>query len=505
MQNIFGIKLTKLDYEYYQTTKKSFDVDNYLSFINKNAPLFKLQVVLSDEITALDIYREKITEFYEYSFERDEAFLNNMKLANLGSRVQGQGSRAGILITGGFHTENICDLLEDANISYVSILPQFTSEENYKNPYFDLLSGETANIQKMLTSVIAKASLMQIASKLSPVLGEAVWGNWGIDAFKAAVVIRAMVRRGLRVQVVDNKGDVVVDEGDENISPIVFDRRGLIDLVVNEEFIDTQIATAMRRGNFELVDDIAPSVREEVSKNLEAMMNTLMAMGKNDKDNAKQLRRAGAELFKIAAGLRKAGQVVIVDGVDGFNGHAGGRGIYINRKAVENDDGSLNVKRLTEILMHEAVAAYASDHSISHVVEKVYAEGMGIDDDGFFRSEEIPIKNLLVLAEESAMSTFPVWEAPEAERWETGRDIAIKWPWNKKITAKTLQGKLEKAKTQRDIEAIKDIIVETREAPPSDAVSVLMDLLRLNAPDVVQRAAIELKQYVGNQKLIAMP
>ncbi len=183
MKNIFAISLTKTDYKYFLEYRVSFNADNYVKFIEKEAPKFRIKVQLSPDILNLNKYLKEISRFYEYSFERDVVFLKNLRYEESAG-----GQESAIMMTGGFHTENLLELFEKAGISYVTILPKFKNEKDYKSPYFEILAGQTTNLQRMLGTVIAKASTMAIASKLNG-LGNVVYGNRSINVFKASVVI----------------------------------------------------------------------------------------------------------------------------------------------------------------------------------------------------------------------------------------------------------------------------------------------------------------------------
>ncbi len=205
MKNIFEISLTKSDYKYYLTDESAFDVNGFTQFIAREAPKYKIDVPLSPNISILDDYRGDIIKFYEYSFKRDDAFMKNIRFTSTPG-----GSEDAILMTGGFHTENLCEKLNAEGISYVSIMPKFIDEKGYENPYFDLLAGQTADVQRMLSSALAKASTMQIASMLTT-LGEAVWGAANISAFDARVYIRDRLVRdsALRIAIVNNDGTTI--------------------------------------------------------------------------------------------------------------------------------------------------------------------------------------------------------------------------------------------------------------------------------------------------------
>jgi len=209
MGNIFDIKLTKTDYRYYLDNESAFGVSRFVNFIEKEAPGYRVDVELSPDIRDLDGYREDITKFYEYSFRRDEVFLKNMRY------TQASGTtKSAILMTGGFHTENLCDLLEQEGISYISILPKFTNGKGYTNPYFDILAGQTTNLQIMLASVMARTAMMQVASLLNPVLADAVYGKEDVSAFKVAVqLLAALGRMGIDPATVEIE-NIYLEEGD---------------------------------------------------------------------------------------------------------------------------------------------------------------------------------------------------------------------------------------------------------------------------------------------------
>lgn len=189
-RNIFNFTLTRNDYTYYLKNKKSFEVRGYIGFIEKESAKYKLDPSLNPKLDKLDNYIQKVERFFEYSFKRDDVFLENMIFEQKRDGVQ-----SAVLMTGGFHTENLCSKFEQEGISYVSILPKFTSEKGYENPYFALLAGEATGVEQMLKPVLAMASTLQIASKLNTVLGDAVWGSLNVEAFDLAVEIRAAIVR----------------------------------------------------------------------------------------------------------------------------------------------------------------------------------------------------------------------------------------------------------------------------------------------------------------------
>ncbi|MFH1395204.1 MAG: hypothetical protein ABIH09_03520, partial [Candidatus Omnitrophota bacterium] len=211
MKNIFRIALTNSDYQYYLKNKKSFDAGNYLEFIKKNAVVYKIDMQINKHIGKLDEYRERIVKFYEYSFKRDKAFLKNLRFVD--GKTNDENT---LLVTGGFHSENLYKLLRKQNISYVSISPKFISEKDYKSPYFDLLTGgQGTNLQYVVSAFISnvtKISMLALTPKLAPVISQIVCGNNKVDAFKVSA--KLMDKEGLEfvlgIKDIKLEGDFIV-------------------------------------------------------------------------------------------------------------------------------------------------------------------------------------------------------------------------------------------------------------------------------------------------------
>jgi len=147
LKNIFNISLTRGDYKYYIDNERSFDTSGYMTFINREAPLYKIDARPDANIADLDGHREDISKFYKYSLKRDDVFVKNIKF--------GKDRKTAFMVTGGFHTENLCEKFKKEKISYISIMPNFRNDEGYECPYFNVLSGkDNVRIKDALPSVL---------------------------------------------------------------------------------------------------------------------------------------------------------------------------------------------------------------------------------------------------------------------------------------------------------------------------------------------------------------
>lgn len=210
LKNLFAVSLTKEDYLYYLDNKASFDMGNFVAFINREAPAYKLDASMDKSIADMDGYRNELARFYDYSFKRDDVFIKNIAFS------RGK-QRTAIVVTGGFHTENLCDLYKKNGISYISIIPNFTVEKAYESPYFRLLGGEEGGIYGKLSKIMTAESAIQIASMLSRNIADPVWGKANVNAFRAAVVLQSRIGDRVPVDVRVEGADIVLSLNDGSL------------------------------------------------------------------------------------------------------------------------------------------------------------------------------------------------------------------------------------------------------------------------------------------------
>ncbi|MEA3489476.1 MAG: hypothetical protein U9R44_03920 [Candidatus Omnitrophota bacterium] len=389
--NMFGILLTVEDYEYYKKNKDDFEVSNFVSFIRKEAPVCGIKAKLDDSIGRLDVFRERICRFYECSFERDEAFLENI-------RVSGGETQAGILVTGGFHAENLLGLLKEKDISYVSIIPNFEIEEGFESRYFSILSGGISPFEETLNSAL---STIQVPSPLNRLIMETD-GPGRAERFRMAVIaLEAMYSEGAARAFGLNDGRYVVFYV-ENNEPIVDvlssgefrEKFGDVELVAEDIDIDN-----INRGLSEIGQDwIVRNSRDRIylgegstavedsRRILEAIGDANLIAALNDLMGRKGYYEEDGNWVEITGTDREGNPYSAIQIIGELgSAHAGGQGIYF--------PAGLSDKELVETLLHELVASvYAGNmtrgldgHDLSSGVEKAF-KNVDIRDAGALRA-----------------------------------------------------------------------------------------------------------------------
>lgn len=214
-RNIFNISLTRDDYTYYVEHKASFAVFNYVKFIDRMAPLYKIDARLDKNIDMLDQYRDAMDQFYECSLERDKAFIKNVKFTD-------HDRPNSIIITGGFHTENLRELFKKENVSYISIMPKFKMEKGYESPYLKRLSGQRTALQNVIDTAIPAVLNLAVVNILCDRLSLRVEGPVRVAQFRLAVAIVAAIMDNRQFILRLNKGLVIKGEKLEEDKFITF-------------------------------------------------------------------------------------------------------------------------------------------------------------------------------------------------------------------------------------------------------------------------------------------
>ena len=220
LKNLFDVTMTVDEYRYYKENEDAFNAVKYRDFLKRESPGFSVGPGDTGDIMVLDRFRRKMDGFYRFSFKRDEAFMDNIRFSEVRDN-NGGIQKVAVVITGGFHSENLLGLFKKEDISYVSITPDFKNEDEYETPYFRLLSGDnggfTEKVEKLFTSSIAIASFLNEINDLA--YGEKSRVIFGMHARWRAAAERGkglIIRYGERSLAMDRDGLMVSPRDTEN-------------------------------------------------------------------------------------------------------------------------------------------------------------------------------------------------------------------------------------------------------------------------------------------------
>ena len=417
VENMLSLSITKEDYEYYTSNKDSFSIQNFISFIEKEAPLYKITARPDENIIELNDHLENMAECYSCTFKRDQAFIKNMNLKN-----------AAIVITGGFHSENLQELCKKKNISYISIMPNFKTKNGYECPYFRLIGGSGPR-SEALEAIASQLHGMQVQSPFAAnalqVLGES-----NLAEIEARIILREQLEQkqnhklaliterdedGIFVYEIDSATQEITLEGkykDESKLTAGVDIMHITELIdlAQDEFTDKPMA--MEGESFEPIRDTHADTLGRAIETLLPLLNII--------DSSGALVR---ELTNLRNGEAYHSDDTTPDGSKipitiqfstGLNStdrdeHVGGYGISIREEHRNSED-------LIWYIIHGALAGILANHERNvEPIEQALREGRQED------AERLVGKAI----ERGEVYDKFLWQMTKAQRAKLkGRDVA---------------------------------------------------------------------------------
>ena len=142
IEKLVNISAAPKDLAEFRENPEGFKVGSFLKFIRRhdNEGLFMLDA----EVYKLDSYLEEVRAFYRVADERSLAFVENI-IAGMDKHQ----TRIAMLVTGGYHSEEVLGELKRRGVSYVSVKPCLRHQD-IVNPYFALLKNRRTPLEKLL-------------------------------------------------------------------------------------------------------------------------------------------------------------------------------------------------------------------------------------------------------------------------------------------------------------------------------------------------------------------
>ena len=138
LHNLYSIRLTNGQLRYLMSHMRNFRSGIFIDFIKKQYDKFGLALPseFGEVIPIFDKLPTAIS-FYEAATAR-----NRKMVENTIEQMRKSGVTSAAIVTGGFHTRGITDILRSDKVSYLILLPRFNAKKN-KRPYVTVLTNKT--------------------------------------------------------------------------------------------------------------------------------------------------------------------------------------------------------------------------------------------------------------------------------------------------------------------------------------------------------------------------
>ncbi|MCK5218730.1 class II fructose-bisphosphate aldolase, partial [bacterium] len=142
MEKLVNISAAPRDLSEFRENPEGFQVERFLEYIRQHDEAGEMR--LDVEVYELNRYLQEVQAFYRIADRRSAAFVENML-----SLMDKQQTKIAILVTGGYHTEEVLKELKHRKESYVSVKPCLRHQDVI-NPYFALLKNRRTPLEKLL-------------------------------------------------------------------------------------------------------------------------------------------------------------------------------------------------------------------------------------------------------------------------------------------------------------------------------------------------------------------
>jgi len=172
LKNIFNIKATRREIDYYNSHRHEFGISTIIDFIERISLKYGESPHFDNSARLIDKRRDEMLKFYKYALSRDAAFVKNIKRAH-----KQFANDASIIVAGGFHNENLTTIFKENDFSYIVIRPVFKNGNGYKSPYYKLLSGGLSDMEEEIVAAVSALALASIFNGLAvKFYGQAAYG-----------------------------------------------------------------------------------------------------------------------------------------------------------------------------------------------------------------------------------------------------------------------------------------------------------------------------------------
>ncbi|MFH1593185.1 MAG: hypothetical protein ABID09_00635 [Candidatus Omnitrophota bacterium] len=143
LKQLYSMELISREYAYLKDNYRAFTAEKYADFIRENANKYGAVISGGYDLSEITKGVDEAMSFYSDAEARDNALL-----ANTINKMRAEGKQVAALITGGYHTKGMTDLMSQKGLSYLVVVPKF--ENGKERPYVAILTNKKKEYEKIL-------------------------------------------------------------------------------------------------------------------------------------------------------------------------------------------------------------------------------------------------------------------------------------------------------------------------------------------------------------------
>ncbi|MBL7072213.1 MAG: PKD domain-containing protein [Candidatus Omnitrophica bacterium] len=145
LRGLYSIELSSRDFGFFEETREKYDAKKFAAFIKDKCAKHKVTIEKGYDLAEMLGGINSAANFYETAAKRDRLMIQNTL-----KRMKSEKKRVAALITGGYHTKGLTEIMKENKLSYLIISPKFEKDE--ERPYVAVLTGKKKPYEELLES-----------------------------------------------------------------------------------------------------------------------------------------------------------------------------------------------------------------------------------------------------------------------------------------------------------------------------------------------------------------
>lgn len=147
LKRLFEVALVNGDYDFITKNGVLFDKAALGDFIRMSYQKYNFPVENSYDLEAIFSHLDEAIEFYNVAQKRNSAMV-----ANTIKAMRKNNEHVAALITGGYHSKGLTNLLKEKKLSYLVVMPKFETGDEHNRPYIAVLTNKTQPYEELIES-----------------------------------------------------------------------------------------------------------------------------------------------------------------------------------------------------------------------------------------------------------------------------------------------------------------------------------------------------------------
>ncbi|HNX91285.1 MAG TPA: hypothetical protein PKG81_05475, partial [Candidatus Omnitrophota bacterium] len=143
LKQLYAMETNNGEYLYFKAHNSELSAEKYVSFIKYVCGKYSVPVTGGYDMNVIFGGIPGAMKFYEIAAARNNAMINNTL-----NRMNKEGKHVAALITGGYHSEGLIDLMKAKKLSYLVVAPKYDTAK--ERPYVAVLTNKARPYEKIL-------------------------------------------------------------------------------------------------------------------------------------------------------------------------------------------------------------------------------------------------------------------------------------------------------------------------------------------------------------------